>query len=72
MPILPGLTDGEDDLDALAKAASEAGSQWFAANVLFLRPSSLKQFLPFLEEKFPKLVRRYGSAIVLRQFDGEV
>ena len=61
MPVLPGLTDREEDLDALAKAVSEAGAQWFAANVLFLMPASLKKFLPFLEEKFPKLVKRYGA-----------
>jgi DNA repair photolyase len=59
MPILPGLTDAEEDLDALAKRVSEAGAQWFAANVLFLMPASFKQFLPFLEEKFPKLLGRY-------------
>ena len=61
MPILPGLTDREEDLDALARKVSETGAQWFAANVLFLMPSSLKQFLPFLEAKFPKLVKRYGA-----------
>jgi DNA repair photolyase len=61
MPILPGLTDREDDLDALARGVSEAGAQWFAGNVLFLMPSSLKQFLPFLREKFPKLVKQYGA-----------
>ena len=61
MPILPGLTDREDDLDALARGVSEAGAQWFAGNVLFLMPSSLKQFLPFLREKFPKLVKQYGT-----------
>jgi DNA repair photolyase len=61
MPVLPGLTDSEQDLDALAAAVSAAGAQWFAANVLFLMPASLKQFLPFLEAKFPKLVKRYGA-----------
>ena len=61
MPILPGLTDREEDLDALARKVSDTGAQWFAANVLFLMPSSLKQFLPFLEAKFPKLVKRYGA-----------
>jgi DNA repair photolyase len=61
MPILPGLTDREDDLDALARGVSETGAQWFAGNVLFLMPSSLKQFLPFLREKFPKLVKQYGA-----------
>ena len=31
MPILPGITDREEDLDALARAARDAGAQWFAA-----------------------------------------
>jgi DNA repair photolyase len=61
MPILPGLTDREEDLDALARRVSETGAQWFAANVLFLMPASLRQFLPFLREKFPKLVKQYGA-----------
>jgi len=59
MPILPGLTDGEKDLDALVRAAKEANSEWIAGGVLFLMPSSLKQFLPFLGQKFPKLLRQY-------------
>jgi DNA repair photolyase len=59
MPVLPGITDGEEDLDALARAARDAGAQWFAASVLFLMPSAQKQFLPFLDAKFPKLARRY-------------
>jgi DNA repair photolyase len=59
MPVLPGITDGEADLDALARAARDVGAQWFAASVLFLMPSSQKQFLPFLDAKFPKLARRY-------------
>ena len=61
MPVLPGLTDREEDLDALARGARDAGAQWFAANALFLMPASLKQFLPFLEEKFPGLVKRYQT-----------
>ena len=59
MPVLPGLTDREEDLEAIARAAKEAGAQWFTAGVVFLMPSSLKQFLPFLEEKFPRLARQY-------------
>jgi DNA repair photolyase len=59
MPVLPGITDREEDLDALARAARDAGAQWFAASVLFLMPSSQKQFLPFLDAKFPKLAKRY-------------
>ena len=59
MPILPGITDREEDLDALARAARDAGAQWFAASVLFLMPSAQKQFMPFLGAKFPKLAQRY-------------
>jgi DNA repair photolyase len=59
MPMLPGLTDGEADLDALARAAAEAGAQWFATSAVFLMPSAQKQFFPFLEKRWPKLARRY-------------
>jgi DNA repair photolyase len=59
MPILPGLTDQEEDLEAVARGARDADAQWFDGNVLFLMPSSLKEFLPFVEQKFPKLLRRY-------------
>ncbi len=59
MPVLPGITDRQEDLDALARAARDAGAQWLAASVLFLMPSAQKQFLPFLDTKFPKLAGRY-------------
>ncbi len=59
MPVLPGLTDGEKDLEALAHAAREADAKWFSASVLFLMPSARAQFLPFLEKKFPRLARQY-------------
>jgi DNA repair photolyase len=59
MPILPGLTDREADIDALARSARDAGAQWFAGNVLFLMPSSAEQFYPFLDSKFPRLARQY-------------
>jgi DNA repair photolyase len=59
MPVLPGLTDREADLDALASAARDAGAQWLGANVLFLMPSAQKQFLPFMEKRFPRLARQY-------------
>lgn len=59
MPIVPGITDGEEALDALASAARDAGALWFAGRVLFLMPSALKQFVPFVQAKFPKLAQRY-------------
>ena len=59
MPIVPGITDDQEGLDALAHAARDCGAQWFAGRVLFLMPTALKQFLPFVQAKFPKLARQY-------------
>jgi DNA repair photolyase len=56
-PLLPGINDGE--LEAVAEAAREAGAQWIYSGVLFLMPSSAKQFLPFIRAKFPKLAKQY-------------
>jgi len=58
-PILPLITDRERDLDRLARAARDAGAQYFGGGVLFLMPSAQKVFFPFLHEKFPHLARRY-------------
>jgi DNA repair photolyase len=58
-PLIPGITDREGELEAVADAAKQAGAQWFFSGVLFLMPSSAKQFLPFVREKFPKLAKQY-------------
>jgi len=58
-PLLPGITDREGDLEAVGAAAHEAGAQWFTSGVLFLTPSSSKVFMPFLQEKFPRLIEKY-------------
>jgi DNA repair photolyase len=58
-PLIPGITDRDGDLEALAAAGKQAGAQWFFAGVLFLMPSSAKQFFPFLRAKFPRLVEPY-------------
>jgi DNA repair photolyase len=60
-PLIPGMTDRDGELEALAAAAKNAGAQWFFSNVLFLMPSSAKQFLPFVREKFPKLAKQYEA-----------
>lgn len=59
MPILPGLNDGPAALEALAREAARAGAKFFHGNLLFLMPSAMKQFMPFLEKEFPRLVKRY-------------
>lgn len=58
-PILPLINDSESSLDALARAAARAGARRLWGNVLFLKPCARDVFIPFLEERFPTLVRRY-------------
>jgi DNA repair photolyase len=58
-PLLPGITDRDGEVEEVARAAKNAGAQWFWSGALFLMPSSAKQFLPFIREKFPRLARQY-------------
>src|SRR2546425_951511 len=38
-PLIPGITDRDGDLEAVAAEAREAGAQWFFSGVLFLMRS---------------------------------
>src|SRR5690242_11066805 len=58
-PIIPGLTDAPAQLEALARVAAEHHAQFLFGNVLFLMPSAMAQFMPFLEREYPQLVQRY-------------
>jgi DNA repair photolyase len=66
IPLLPGITDGEGELEALAAKGKEAGADWFSSNILFLQPASAKQFMPALREKFPRLAQQYEDWFVRR------
>ena len=59
MPILPGLNDSDKCLEVLAQAACRAGARFLYGNILFLTPSAMKQFMPFLEKEFPRLAKHY-------------
>jgi DNA repair photolyase len=67
-PVMPEITDRPRDLEALVKAASEAGAKYIFANPLFLKPCSAAVFLPFLEEHFPDLVELYRTRYAERAF----
>jgi DNA repair photolyase len=58
-PIMPGITDSEASLDAVAKAAKEAGAVSFGGGALYLPSASQQVFLPFVEQEFPHLAARY-------------
>ncbi|MGH8272301.1 MAG: radical SAM protein [Candidatus Acidiferrales bacterium] len=58
-PVLPFLTDSEENLASVAKAAKAAGADHFGASVLFLKPCAQRVFFPFLAERFPEYLHRY-------------
>jgi DNA repair photolyase len=67
-PVLPGITDSPADLEALVRAAAEAGADHVFANPLFLKPCSAAVFLPFLEQNFPALAENYRQRYQGRSF----
>jgi DNA repair photolyase len=67
-PVLPEITDHPRDLEALVKAAREAGAKYVFANPLFLKPCSAAVFLPFVAEHFPALVGVYRARYADRAF----
>lgn len=58
-PVMPLINDSEESLEAVCAEAARSGAIGFSAAPLFLKPCSKQVFLPFLEEHFPHLVRRY-------------
>jgi DNA repair photolyase len=67
-PVLPGITDAPADLEAVVRAAAEAGARHIFAGALFLKPCSAAIFLPFLEAHFPLLVENYRERYQNRAF----
>jgi DNA repair photolyase len=67
-PVVPGITDGPKDLEALIRAAAESGADYVFANPLFLKPCSAAVFLPFLEANFPHLAASYRQRYKDRAF----
>ena len=67
-PVLPGITDSPAALEAVVRAAAEAGADHVFANPLFLKPCSAAVFLPFLEQNFPALAENYRQRYQGRSF----
>src|SRR3954466_14090073 len=58
-PVLPGLTDDEDSLDAAIGAIAHAGASGVTVLALHLRPGAREWFLAWLAREHPELVPRY-------------
>jgi DNA repair photolyase len=58
-PMMPGITDSRASVDAVARAAAEAGASFFVSGALFLKPCSLPTFFAFVKKHFPGQVEAY-------------
>lgn len=58
-PILPGLTDDEEHLEAVIAASAAAGAEFVFTQVLRLGPGISEYYLPWLERTYPHLAHRY-------------
>ena len=62
MPVLPGITDAPEQLDALIRALKGADASYVGACALRLRRTARERYLPFIESEFPELASRYRGA----------
>ena len=58
-PVIPGITDGRDNLEAVVRAAAEQGACFLGANVLHLKPGTREHFMGFLNRDYPDLLPAY-------------
>jgi DNA repair photolyase len=58
-PILPGITDRPDQLMDAVKAAVDAGATFVTPIFLHLRPVVREEYMGWLAEQYPGLVRHY-------------
>ena len=61
-PILPGLTDRPDRLEAVIKEARAAGATGLWAGMLHLKDGTREHFMAVLSKHWPELVPRYERA----------
>ena len=60
-PLLPGISDHEENIVAVAEAAHNHGARFLGSNVLFLKPGSKEWFMPMLRETYPHLEQAYAK-----------
>jgi DNA repair photolyase len=67
-PILPGLTDRPEQLEAVVKAARAAGATGLWAGMLHLKDGTREHFMSVLAHHWPELVPRYEQAYRARAY----
>jgi DNA repair photolyase len=69
-PVLPALTDAEEDLDRLLGEVRRTGVRRLFSNVLFLRSPTREKYLRWLESDFPRYLEAYRKAYEGRVYLG--
>src|SRR6201999_1689217 len=69
MPVLPAITDETEALDQLVRSVAERGAAYVNACPLRLRSTARARYLPFIEQEFPHLAKRYWATYA---FDDKV
>ncbi|GAC1652735.1 MAG: Rv2578c family radical SAM protein [Candidatus Dormibacteraceae bacterium] len=60
-PILPGLSDRPEQIEAVVRAAREAGAVSIWASLLYLRPGTREHFMASVARHWPELLPRYAE-----------
>jgi DNA repair photolyase len=61
-PVLPGITDSVESLEAVIAGAKEHGAAHVWASPLRLAPLVKEHYFAFIDETYPQLLRRYERA----------
>ncbi len=67
-PVLPGLTDDDESLDAALGAIAAAGASGVTVIPLHLRPGAREWFMAWLRSAHPELVPRYERLYARRAY----
>jgi DNA repair photolyase len=69
-PLLPGINDTLQQLDAVSSHAAAAGASFLGAHPLFLKSCSRPTWLSFVREHFPSLTADYERMYASADFAG--
>jgi len=67
-PLLPGLSDGSEQIERVIAAAREAGACGIWANLLYLKPGTREHFLECLARDWPELLPAYEQLYARRAY----
>lgn len=70
-PVLPGITDSEESIMAVAQAVAEAGALSFTALPLRLAPLVKEHYFEWVSTNYPELLRRYERSYPTRNLSKE-